>query len=556
MRKLLKYLTTILPVILIMLAIALRAVLSILGWTPTNSDESMMNLVALHIAFRGELPSFLYGQYYLGVVDAYVGAVLFRIFEPSVLVMRLEMITFTALFLVVLYVLTQQLYNRQFALIILAFFTLGSPRVLQLQVEAVGYPELPLLAGLLFLVAYALLCNADRWSWQRRAAMYILWGFIAGLGLWEHILTSPYMLIAGSLLILWRSREMLRLGLWCSLVGCIIGAWPLIWYNLHALPGQDSLSAILGMTQAGQDARYGILDHMIATIVVTLPIVTGYSSRCLASHLSDHLPLFPYHLHCIAEQTLWGAGYIVLLITAVIMTCIALWHLRRASQWNVDDRYEAIQQSARLLLLIGAVLTLILYVRGNAINIDAVGSTRYLICTWVSLPAIIWPLWAGGYYIKQKWSTKVFSTLRVVSTVVISMVLVYGTISTFGQVQQAQAENTQIEKLSAYLQKAHITRFYSEYWTCNRLIFLSQEKMVCGDTWDVNNRLVHGWDRYIAYRAMVEASNNPAFVYPLGDARNQTLEQELKAERISYMRTQVDGYAVYKPSTRASHIPN
>src|SRR5258706_10226172 len=116
MRKLLKYLTIILPAILIMLAIALRAVLSILGWTPTNSDESTMNLVALHIAFRGELPSFLYGQYYLGVVDAYVGAVLFRIFEPSVLVMRLEMIAFTALFLVVLYVLTKQLYNRQFAL--------------------------------------------------------------------------------------------------------------------------------------------------------------------------------------------------------------------------------------------------------------------------------------------------------------------------------------------------------------------------------------------------------------------------------------------------------
>jgi len=34
--------------------------LIIQGWTSTNSDECIMNLVALHIAYRGEHPTFFF----------------------------------------------------------------------------------------------------------------------------------------------------------------------------------------------------------------------------------------------------------------------------------------------------------------------------------------------------------------------------------------------------------------------------------------------------------------------------------------------------------------
>ena len=93
MRKLLKY-PIFYALLIICAGVALRVVLNIQGWTPTNSDESIMNLMALHIAYRGEHPTFFYGQDYLGAFEAYVGAVLFRIFGPSVLAMRLEMIGF------------------------------------------------------------------------------------------------------------------------------------------------------------------------------------------------------------------------------------------------------------------------------------------------------------------------------------------------------------------------------------------------------------------------------------------------------------------------------
>jgi hypothetical protein len=538
------------PILIITAAIAIRVTLSIQGWTSTNSDESIMNLMALHIAYHGEHPTFFYGQNYMGAFEAYIGAVLFRIFAPSVLLMRLEMVGFYAFFLVALYALISRLYTRRFALLVLALFALGSDWTLLHQLQAIGgYPELPLFVALLFLVAYRLVSIRGQWRWYWQAGGYALWGCLAGLALWIHVIVAPYILVSGSLLVLWCWRDLLKFGAWAALIGFVIGAWPLLWYNLHATPGQDSLSIALNMTGMGQGATYDFWAHILSSLLVSVPLATGFSSQCLALHLSDQYPFWPtFHSHCIVEQAIWGGGYLVLLIVAVAMACMALWHLRRVSQWTIEDRSEAIQQSVRLFLVIGAVLTLISYIRGSAPVMAPVTGSRYLTCAWVSLPAILWPLWAGVYYAKKRWLASTLLVLRVTSALVLIVCMAYETFSVFREIPQAQETTASIEELSAYLQKAGVTRFYSEYWTCNRLIFLSQEKLICANTWIANGKIIHNPDRYKPYRAIVEAASNPAFVYPVGDTRAQTLEQELSIERISYSRKQMAGYVVYRLS--------
>ncbi len=62
---------------IIALAVILRIVLVALHVPETNSDEGTMGLEAMHIAFRGEHPIFLYGQDYMGVLEAYIAAVFF-----------------------------------------------------------------------------------------------------------------------------------------------------------------------------------------------------------------------------------------------------------------------------------------------------------------------------------------------------------------------------------------------------------------------------------------------------------------------------------------------
>src|SRR5215831_16348588 len=64
-------------------ALALRIILTAFSSPVPNSDERTMGLEALHIAFRGEHPVFFYGQHYMGVIEAYIGALAYRIFGFS-----------------------------------------------------------------------------------------------------------------------------------------------------------------------------------------------------------------------------------------------------------------------------------------------------------------------------------------------------------------------------------------------------------------------------------------------------------------------------------------
>lgn len=528
MQKLLKY-PTFLPSLLIVFAVLLRIILAVQGWTSTNSDEAIMNLAALHISQGRDFPVFFYGQYYLGALEAYIGALLFRVFAPSVLVMRLEMVAFYAAFLVAIYALVWRLYTRNFALIVLALFALGSPRVLALQGEATGYPELPLLATLLFLVAYTLVINAE-YSLSKKAVLYVLWGVVAGIAVWVHVITGPYALMAFSLILLWQFSDMPKVGLWAILLGFMIGAAPLLWYNVYAAPGEDTLTAVLRMTQLGQSAIYDLWAHISNTLLVSVPHITGFSSQCLSSGISAEYPFLPTpHLHCMAEQVGWGFGFLALMLIAGAMTVVGL-------QRSGKDRNETIKQSARLLLLLAALLTLALYIHGGPSSGDTWGASRYLICIWVSLPAILWPLW------QLRWHAA-----RLASFALIFIILAHSTAMTFAQISKAQAENAQMYTFANYLEKQHITRFYSQYWTCNRLIFATQERLICGDTWDVNGQLQHGSDRYTPYRSEVEAIKNPAFVYPVGDSRIAVVEKALKAQGIIYEVREAVGYIIIFP---------
>src|SRR5947209_19680399 len=91
---------------LIIFATVLRIILIGQGWPQTNSDEGTIGLMALHIAYRGEHPAFFYGQGYMGPLEAYLAAMLFQLFGPSLFTLRMGLIIILALFFVSMYLLT------------------------------------------------------------------------------------------------------------------------------------------------------------------------------------------------------------------------------------------------------------------------------------------------------------------------------------------------------------------------------------------------------------------------------------------------------------------
>ena len=74
----------------------------------------------MHIAFQGQHPIYLYGQNYMGVLEAYLAAPVMRLFGVSSLTLRLGMLLMFALFLIALYWLGSLLYTKRLALVSLA----------------------------------------------------------------------------------------------------------------------------------------------------------------------------------------------------------------------------------------------------------------------------------------------------------------------------------------------------------------------------------------------------------------------------------------------------
>jgi len=124
-------------------------------------------------------------------------------------------------------------------------------------------------------------------------------------------------------------------------------------------------------------------------------------------------------------------------------------------------------------------------------------------------------------------------------------ILLLSTIYTIQKIPETQAQDQQLTQLTITLEHLHVTHFYSVYWTCNRVIFASQERLICGDTAVENSTFTHGYDRYLQYQLMLKASSNPAFVYPVNDHNHiQTLKNLVAQQHILYRQVDVAGYAI------------
>jgi hypothetical protein len=516
-------------------AVIIRVILLLFHWPITNSDESMNNLAALHIETLGEHPIFFYGQNYLGNFEGYIGAILYRLVGPSVIAMRLEMVGLIALFLLCLYALTTKLYSRGLALIVLLFLALGSRWTFFYQMEASGYPELPLLTSLLCLIACTVTLAYDRLSVSKRCLLYALWGLVAGVSLWIQLLTAPYILVSGLLMLIVCWNEFFKRAIWCMLPTLLIGAAPLIYYNLTTAPGQDSFHIFLALSQMGYDPRSGLIAHLERSILITLPTSTGYIPVCTLNGI--------HPLSCLAIQAPWGLGYLLLTGAGLLLAGAALHKLFRLEQ-SPERRQQIALELGRLMLLCGSCISLFFLIRGNAVNINPTTSWRYLICTWVSLPAVLWPLWTLNQRFHSFWPRAGALALKWSVLFLVALALVYNTTMIFVQkIPVAQQDYQQITSLEQTLLRLHITRFYSTYWVCGRVIFDTQEQLICGAT---NDDLSHGYDRYLPYRTIVEQAPTPSFVYPDGSPEIAILDRSLPAAHATYQRLVVPGYVIYQ----------
>jgi hypothetical protein len=112
------------------------------------------------------------------------------------------------------------------------------------------------------------------------------------------------------------------------------------------------------------------------------------------------------------------------------------------------------------------------------------------------------------------------------------------------QINTYQATIAQQQTLIRFLSQQHMTRFYSDYWTCNNLILQSQEQLICAN---LDEHLQLGLDRYLPYREEVRAQPQAVYVFKTHSAQATALSMKIKQHpQIKINSTIIDGYIIYQ----------
>ena len=562
----------------IFVALCIRVVLLLLGWPGTNSDEATMGLMARHIAYKGEHPIYIYGQNYMGSLEAHIGAALFFVFGSSLFSLRLSLVLLYIAFLVSMYLLTRLVYSEKLALAIVILFSFGSIELLTRQLKALGGAVETMLFGSLLVLLSSLLVlsfqrNASARTQRRRWSLYGCFGLVMGLGMWSHLLILPFVVCSLGFLLFFCYYELRFLTIASFLLGLLIGFFPSLIYNIQN-PSQNSYDILLRLHNTGgttTNIPFTLWDQIRGTLLVSLPMATGASPVC---SVSDVPGVWRTHItSCLLVQGIWSVGFLLLygLILLFTLRRLMQYYLRsRTATQSNEERKIMLSSAAQLILLLSGGLTLLSYALSPAPALVPITSTRYLVGLLVMFPVLLSPLWNG---IRQSytfcrdrfiasslllncwvdathqslWKRRLFLSINIGKGLL--CILVYFTyftaiIGVFQQVPTVQTINQQQYKMIDDLLHMHVTHIYSDYWTCNRIIFQSNERIICSV---LNEQLQPGENRYLLYQTTVEHDAQSVYVFQTNSPQAQTIAQRMVQIGKQYAHEEIDNYELYKP---------
>src|SRR5439155_4243036 len=109
-----------------LLLVGLAARLAVIGSQlgEIDGDEAVVGLMARHIAFLGERPVFYWGQPYLGSLEAFTAAPLFRLFDSSTWLLKLVPTAYSLGFVWLSALLARQVFGESVGLSTAAYLAI------------------------------------------------------------------------------------------------------------------------------------------------------------------------------------------------------------------------------------------------------------------------------------------------------------------------------------------------------------------------------------------------------------------------------------------------
>uniref|UniRef100_UPI0035E457DF hypothetical protein n=1 Tax=Thermogemmatispora sp. TaxID=1968838 RepID=UPI0035E457DF len=511
-------------------------------------------------------------QDYLAPIDAYLAACFFHLWGPSVVTLRLSVLLLFCLFLIQVYLLTCLVYNKPLALCTILVIAAGPAEVLFRELEAAGgAPDVLFFCSLLLLISCWLVFGRQRQIMEQKASKLRdgialgLWGFLAGVSIWSDPLVLPFVGTA-FLFLLQGYLQQLKSPLLCLLLvaGVLLGLAPEIAYKLAVPPSPSALS-LLGpgyhepayppivpssKSSSGSASLQASLPlQVVGALLVSLPLATGGNALCtLGPSRAWPLQADPQTQFCSALHGCWSLGYLLLWCLASGQALSAWWRLRQTDVKSRPDAFQArCLAGARLMILGAAGGTLFLYCLFPQAALTPWPSSRYLVGLIVSIPALLFPLWSVAFSpSKGLLRRSPFQAARlgaILPVFVVAATWWWGSAQLLAQAPGVQTLNKEQQALIDFLLQRGATRIYTDYWTCDRIAFQSNERIVCSV---LDAGLQPGLNRYPPYSSLVKAAHSPPYyVFPSGSPQDLRLQRLIVLSH-HYRRLTYMNYAIYE----------
>lgn len=325
----------------LLLAVIIRVVLIVRTHGTLDGDEALLGIQAEHI-LQGERPIYFYGIAYFGSLEAYVAALLFALFGPSVTVLRAETTAFALLLVGATWWLASLLAKAaRLPAFARARFTLVAALIAALPPLYDGIVELRTGGGWIesFVLMLLLLISVYRLTtrWHENASnreLALRWagvGFVVGFGMWIYPLVSVAILSAVLWIIIDRLAELI------SHVKASVALPVALLRSLRVLlPGVTALPAcvigftpgvIWGITHQWENIRYifglggGWTLHRLATVArVTTRYVGCVSPRIIGGATPFESPLLT-----VLHAPLLLIGVVCSLGSLTLVACSFRW---------------------------------------------------------------------------------------------------------------------------------------------------------------------------------------------------------------------------------------
>ncbi len=458
----------------------------------------------------------------MGSLEAYLGASLFYLIGPSLFALRLGLVCLFSLFLLTLYFLTKLLYTKKYALASIILLSFGSTEMLTRELKALGgVVETMLFGTLILLITSWLVLPSLLTSHRSRVAAYGLLGLVMGLGIWSHMLVVPFVCVSFVLLFLFCRAERRTRTTLSLVLGLLIGLFPLLLYNVE-YPLQNSLVTIWQLHRLGGGPElipFTFWDQIVGSVLLSLPMATSAPYLCPVS--ADIGEWRSQISSCMVAQGLWGAGFLVLGFAASFLFLQELRSVYASYKVSeaLDEKRSVVLCTLRLMVLGSAGLTLLAYVLSPA-------------------PALF-PTTSPSR------RTVLITIIRYSLFALIGCMLAAGTLSAFQQTSAVQAQNQQRKLLIADLLRLHATRIYSDYWTCDDIIFQTNERIICSV---IDENFQSGSDRYVPYYSIVQHDPHAAYVFHANSPQASFMRKVPDASKFHIIPI-ASGYLLFERTT-------